>query len=223
MTKPLFTLAVIALALMTACSITFDAPNIVAGSGRQASETRTVRPFSAIDLSGSADVAVSFGETQSVVVETDDNLLELVETVVQGDTLVIRNKSNTSTATLLGVRVTIVMPALEEVTVSGSGSVAIAGLEGERVSFHLPGSGLITAYGTVKNIEATLNGSGNIQCGDLEAEVAEVHLSGSGNVTVYASEHLTAEIGGSGNVLYRGDPAEVDQSVTGSGNISALP
>jgi hypothetical protein len=223
MSKPILTLALLVLGVLTACSVTFDAPHIVAGSGERASETRTVGSFSAIELAGSADVDVSFGETQSVVVETDDNLLELIETVVQGDTLFIRHKPNTSTTTRLGVHVTIVMASLESVTVAGSGNVTIEGLDEDRVTFNLPGSGMITARGTAKTVDATLSGSGNIQCGDLEAENADVHINGSGNVTVYASQSLTAAISGSGNVQYRGNPEDVDESVTGSGNITALP
>jgi hypothetical protein len=66
-------------------------------------------------------------------------------------------------------------------------------------------------------------GSGDIRCGDPKAGSASVKLDGTGNITVYASQSLDTNIRGSGNVLYRGNPAKVNKSVPGAGNISPLP
>ncbi|NUM48503.1 MAG: DUF2807 domain-containing protein [Anaerolineales bacterium] len=208
--------------LALACSLSAGSRS-VEGSGVKATETRTLKTFTSIEVQGSADVTVSFGEVQSVVVETDDNLMALIETKVQGDKLIIGEPVGTDINTRLGIQVTIVMKSLDTVTISGSGNVTIDGLVSDLVRFEVPGSGNITAQGTANTVNATINGSGNILCGDLQAKTADAQISGSGNITVYVTESLYASIAGSGTVEYRGNPAKVDQSVSGSGSVTAKP
>lgn len=208
--------------LALACSLSAGS-NRVEGSGVKGTETRALKTFTSIEVQGSADVTVSFGDVQSVVVETDDNLLPIIETKVQGDKLIIGEAVNTDIDTHLGIQVTIVMKSLDAVTISGSGNVIIDGLVSDLVRFDVPGSGNITVQGTANTVNATINGSGNILCGDLQAKTVDTQINGSGNITVYATESLVAHISGSGTVEYRGNPAKVNQTVTGSGSVIAKP
>jgi hypothetical protein len=219
---PLIILSIVAL-LPMACSLTVNSPKIVKGSGVVASESRPMSNFDSIRLEGSADVTVSFGDSASVVVEAEDNILPLIETFVRGSELVIRWKPLTTVSEAEPVRVTVTMKSLKAASLPGSGNITIAGMNGGEVELDLPGSGDITADGIVDSVGAKIGGSGNILCGDLQATSATVKLTGSGNVTVFASESVDVTISGSGSVTYRGDPAEVNQSVTGSGTIQAAP
>jgi hypothetical protein len=220
---PVLCIAILTLLLSTACALSIGLPQVVRGSGKVASETRSLSGFEAIELTGSADVIVSLGETESVSVEAEDNLLPLVETQVRGGRLVIGTKSNTTLAPTQPVRVTVTLKALRSASLTGSGNITIGGLSGGSLRLDLSGSGNISAAGTVEALSATLGGSGNILCDDLQASSASVEINGSGNVTVYASQRLEATISGSGAVTYRGNPAQVEQSVSGSGSIQPAP
>ena len=46
-----------------------------------------------------------------------------------------------------------------------------------------------------------------------------MEVSGSGNAAVNVTDHLTASVTGSGNITYTGNPAQVDQDSSGSGDI----
>jgi hypothetical protein len=96
-------------------------------------------------------------------------------------------------------------------------------MQGEAVTFVLSGSGNITAEGLVKTVDARLEGSGNILCGDLQAQSAIVRLDGSGNIMVNASDELDVALNGSGNVQYRGNPANVQKTIKGSGSVDSVP
>ena len=61
----------------------------VTGDGHKVSQPREVKPFSAVRLEGSLDVRVTVGPARAVSVLIDENLQPLVETRVEGDTLVI--------------------------------------------------------------------------------------------------------------------------------------
>lgn len=223
--KKLVLLALLFALPLLACSFSVDRfeTKTVEGSGVIARETRPLKGFDAIRLLGSADVYVSFGEEESVVVEADDNILPLVETGVRGGALVIDLKSNTSISTMNPVQVTVTMKSLKGVSLPGSGNITIVGLDGEAVDLDLPGSGNITAEGAADTVNVRMSGSGNISCDKLQARSAQVRLNGSGNITVFADETLDVNLRGSGNVYYHGEPAQVNTSIPGSGNVQAVP
>jgi hypothetical protein len=206
-----------------ACSINFGNNQIVEGSGVLSRETRSVNEFTAIELAGSGDVTVRAGETQSVQVEADDNIVPLIETNVQGSKLVISTKPNVSMRTKQPIRITVTVKSLDAASITGSGNMTISNINAGKATVGLSGSGNITVAGTAQSVQATLNGSGNILCSDLIAQSATVRITGSGNVTVNVSQSLDANITGSGNIKYRGSPAKVNQSVSGSGSINSIP
>lgn len=219
MTKKLFFIMVAMMLATLACSVVSIGNNTVIGSGKVASQTRSESGFSSVMLEGSADVNVTFGPTESVVVEADDNILPLIETNAQNDQLIINTRSNTHITTSNPVRVTVTMKSLKGVTLSGSGNIDVSGLVGDNLLVDLPGSGNITITGTAESVNVSLPGSGSIYCDGLKTKSATVTLNGSGNIKVFASQSLEASIRGSGEIRYDGNPAKVNKSVTGSGSI----
>jgi hypothetical protein len=168
-------------------------------------------------------VDVSFGDSESLTLSADDNLLPIIETVVQNEQLIIRTKNDTSITSSNPIRAAVTMKSLRSAGISGSGSFVIPELSGEAVKFDVLGSGDITADGAVNTLEVNVGGSGTVNCAELAAKSATVSIGGSGNVTVNASDRLDATIGGSGTIVYAGNPATVNQSVPGSGSINPLP
>lgn len=217
--KWLIGLMVLVLAVL-ACSLGSINPERVVGSGKVVSEKRSVSGFSSVTLQGSGNVDISFATDESVVVEADDNILPLIETTVQGGKLVIATKSFTNIVPTKPVRVQITMKSLQGLTLSGSGDMVVSGLVGKDLVVGLPGSGEITVNGTAETVNINLPGSGNIFCNGLKARSVTASLNGSGNIDVFASESLDANILGSGNIHYAGNPTNVSKKVTGSGSIT---
>jgi hypothetical protein len=195
-------------------------PNAIHGSGLSKTESRAAGSFSRIDLAGSPAVEVAVGPATSVSVTTDDNILPVIETKVSGDTLSIRSKCSYNTS--LGVKVSITVPALEGVSVSGSGNIHVAGLKAGDMEAGVTGSGNVTLSGVADRLSGQITGSGNLRAGDFDAKRVRVTVTGSGNATIRATEELDASVTGSGNVHYSGNPPEVRRNVTGSGKISPL-
>lgn len=219
----LMTILIILLLPSLACSLSLGSQQVVQGSGVFSRQERDASNFTGIEIAGSADVQVSFGDTESVVVETDDNIQPLIKTDVRAGKLVISTRANTNFTTQLGVRVIVTMKSLESASIRGSGTIDISDLQAGRVEFSLPGSGSIRATGTASSVTATIGGSGEILCGDLQAKTANTEIRGSGTITVYASESLEAAIRGSGTIQYRGSPPDVNRSIPGSGSIDPVP
>lgn len=120
----------IAIAYLIA-STSSSSSNTVQGSGVQVMESRTLPVFGSVDLAGSNNVFIRIGEEQSVQVYGDDNLIDRVTTDVDATTLVIGSKSG-SYSTNSPMRVEVSVPSLRDLTLSGSGTVMVSGVDGRR-------------------------------------------------------------------------------------------
>ena len=189
------------------------------GSGVAATQAREVAAFQSIDLAGSNNVMIRVGEKQSVVVKADDNLLDRVTTEVRSGTLVIANTPGSfTTKSPMGVE--IGLPAVDALTLSGSGNIVVTGVEAERLAVHLPGSGTLAGDGTATRLDVTVDGSGTVQLTRLVASDVRADVSGSGSIFVTATKRLDASVSGSGAILYAGSPPNVTSNITGSGAIT---
>jgi hypothetical protein len=190
------------------------------GSGVSRTLVRVVPPFTGVDLAGGNNVVIRVGEKQSVVVRGDDNLLDRVTTEVRSGTLVIANTPGSFT-TRSPMVVEVGVPTLGALALDGSGNIAVEGIDAERLTVTLPGSGTITGSGTAKALDVTVGGSGVVRLTQLVADEARAVVSGSGSIFVTATQALDAAVSGSGVISYAGGPQDVTTSVTGSGAVVA--
>jgi hypothetical protein len=189
----------------------------VQGSGVAATSTRALPNFSGIDLAGSNNVTVMAGARQSVVVHADTNLLSRVTTQVKAGKLIIGDVGSFAAKSPMYVEVSV--PSLAALDLSGSGNITVTGIKASRLTVTLPGSGDISASGSVTRLNISIDGSGNAQCSGLIARNVDVVVSGSGDIFVTATQSLDAKVAGSGAVLYSGNP-QVTTSITGSGDVT---
>lgn len=205
------------------------------GVGEYERQTRSVADFSKIDLALSGKVQVRQGAAFSVVVEAQGNLMELIETKVDGSTLVITSKGNIGNAKELHYFIT--MPQLTGVEVSGSGTVDVldvfspdelevdisgsgrvqANVIAESISADISGSGYLKLDGSADELDADISGAGEVEALGLAAKEVSVEISGSGTAEVQAQESLSMDISGSGVVKYKGHPSRLKQDISGSG------
>jgi hypothetical protein len=142
-----------------------------------------------------------------------------VATRVDAGTLVIGNTKGSFSART-PMTVTISVPALTALRLSGSGSVVAHAVSAGRLTVDLSGSGIVRAGGSVTRLEVALGGSGQAELLDLAARRVRAVVGGSGEIATTVSETLDATISGSGTIRYAGNPAHVSRRVTGSGIIS---
>jgi len=189
----------------------------VQGSGIAVTQPRTVGGFSGLDLAGSNVVTVTVGAPRSVVVHADSNLIADVTTQVVGGNLVIGTVGSFTTHSPMNVTVTV--PSLTSLQLTGSGQISVTGIKVPRLDVTLSGSGMLTAAGTATQLYVTLAGSGEAQLYQLTASNARAIVTGSGLVQVTATRALNAAVPGSGAIFYEGNPTQVTTSVTGSGAV----
>jgi hypothetical protein len=232
-----------ALGLLSAPAFAWDWPfgAQVLGSGQITKTQRQVTGFKGLSLDLPSNVEIVQGDAEGVLIETDDNIAPLIETVVEGNQLKIRLAQRSASIKPGTLKITVNARTIDSIAIAGSGDVKAAKLESGNLATQISGSGAIRittlkvdslsvsisgngdfrAGGHADSVRASISGSGNIRTATLMAKDVKLSIAGSGNARVRASQTLKVSIAGSGDVGYYGDPA-VSQSVAGSGSIRKL-
>lgn len=238
---PLMIIAALAVAAL-ACSVTFNLPNTVEGSGDVEQESRSIESFDKINLSGIGHVYVEMGEEASLEVSAEENLLEYIETYTRNNTLYIEIKEGINIIPTESIDFYITAVELTSVDVSGLADVELPAVEAESFTIDISGAGDIEMDefvgklldvslsglgnfsindGEVEQQNVSISGSGNYNSKNLNSQDAEIKISGLGSATVTVSEYLMVDISGGGDVNYYGSP-EVDSDISGLGDLDHL-
>jgi Putative auto-transporter adhesin, head GIN domain len=245
MKKLIFSLLAISI-LVTSCDDgwgLFDKTKRITGTGAVERTTRDVKDFKSIDLATSANVFVKQSAAFKVEVETQKNIAELFETVVENGVLKLKLKDGSWNLNFDKLNVYVEMPSVEGLDVGGSGDIAVeTALSGDKLTLGISGSGNILAEKglTVKTLKMVVTGSGDVKAsgitvGEMSAEItgsgglelagtadkAHYSVTGSGDIVAknVKSKSVEAQVTGSGNISCHADEA-LDAQSMGSGNIS---
>lgn len=215
----------------------------VEGSGKVVEQSRSPGPFTRLRLDGSITVEAQAASSNSVLVQADDNIVPLVRTELDGDTLVVSTRPGASFRTHHPVLVRVGFIRLVAADLRGSGDLTITGITGDRfdaalagsgdlalkqvtlgsLAASLAGSGDLTAQGRTSEMKLSIAGSGDAHFDKLQAKRGSVTVAGSGDAKVNASEAMDVQIAGSGEVWVAGNPPQLTQRVAGSGEVHRVP
>jgi Putative auto-transporter adhesin, head GIN domain len=213
------------------------------GSGNVVSATREVSDFLAVKIDYPAQVFISQGNTESVKIEAEDNLLPGLKAEVTNGQLRIYYQAQDGkhvNPTKL-VKITIVVKDLKDVEFNSAGELTITGLKTSNLdaslsgagnlkfdnilvsdlSVNLSGAGNMTASGTADNLDLNISGFGGFNGKELYGKTANINLSGAGGATVWVDRTLTADVSGAGSVNYYGS-ASVTKRINGIGGVNHL-
>ena len=214
----IFTYFLIALAAATlGCGVkNFNIAGIK-GSGSIKTENRSVSGFKKIKTGGSVKLDVTVQKDFSVSVETDDNILALVTTEVDGETLIIGSKENISPSSATNIRIS--MPDLVDLDLSGASSGNVTGIKTDSMEVEISGASKIKLDGEVKSLKAIASGASKIDAENLKAQEVKADASGASTVTVTAANEADLNASGASTVYYGGDPKNLKQNSSGASSI----
>lgn len=200
--------------------------------------------FTEISLRNDAKLILKQDSSQSVTVKANDETIAKLIVEVKDRKLIIRYPANSWFDKKWApgeLTVTVSVPQIDQLTVSGSGSIVadtpvatrildifVSGsgsiklnyLKAEKLSAVLSGSGhlQVAGDGVVSEFKMSVSGSGGVRASGLKTRNVNVLMAGSGSCSVYATENLKCKVAGSGNVTYAGNP-QVESTILGSGSV----
>jgi len=187
------------------------------GDGPVQSETRKADAFTRIAVSGGIGVTVRTGPTPALEVSAQENILPVIATDVEGDTLRIRSTESYSTSE--GVEVAVTTPALVVISMSGGSQGRMEGLDAERLDIELSGGAGLTATGTATSVALNMTGGSRASLENLTATTITLDLSGGTTATVQASDRVSGSASGGSRVSVLGDP-QLNVEVSGGGEVT---
>jgi len=237
----LLVILVLATLVLSACGtvVLQGNRNAVRGSGKVVEETRAVSGITGVELATLGTLTIELGDTESLRIKAEDNLMEHIETEVIGGKLRIGTQDNVNLDPKRSVNYTLMVTSLDTIVISSSGDILAPNLEAGKFSITIGSSGdlemgvlnadtlevdisssgnLDIAGGQVKTQNVTINGSGKYKAKDLESEDAEVNINSSGSATIWVLDSLKANLSSSGDLRFRGDPT-LDATASSSGKV----
>jgi hypothetical protein len=213
----------------------------VRGSGNIITQTREVGNFDTINVEYPAKILIIQGDTESVEIEADDDLLPELQTQVKNHTLEIfyKKTGDKHINPTQPVMITVIVKDLAEVDFTSAGELTIKGLKTDKLEValsgagnlklndidaknlvvNLSGAGSMDAFGTTDDLDVNISGFGGFNGAELHVKTANVTISGAGSATVWVDDELNAEISGAGSVNYYGS-AKVTKQINGIGGVN---
>lgn len=211
----------------------------VRGSGTVTEETRTVNGIKAVEVGNQGNLYIELGDTESLVIEAEDNLIDYITSDVRNGTLRIGTKAGLNIRNSKPINYYLTVISLEGLSAYSSGDIDAPSLEADRFTIDVNSSGDITLEalnanrldveisssgnirindGEVATQDIRISSSGNYDALDLESQEADVRLSSSGNANINVQDRLGANLSSSGNVNYVGSP-DVTSRESSSGKV----
>ena len=190
-----------------------------------------------IVIAGADTVVITEGETLSIDVEGDQDIVDSMRFTLEDETLGIMREQNSweRDGTAI-VRVTMPLPKKvvvagsgkvdlpglgnkAEVTIAGSGSAMAGNIAVDSLDLTIAGSGDFETAGTARRLDLTIAGSGTAKMAGLQVEAAEIAVAGSGDAQFASDGTVEANVAGSGNITVTGSATCTIKSM-GSGSLT---
>ena len=179
-----------------------DGPNTtqkIVGSGPIVTKNLDLSSFASIKNTGVANINITLGSPQSVVLKAQQNIIDVMTYEVKDQSLIVGIEKNVSIENSEEIRFDITIPAINKIELVGVGDYVLSGDYQEELTIILTGVGNVKAY-------------------NLEVGTCNITLTGVGICEVKVMDNLNVTIVGVGNVYYKGDPT-INSTVTGLGNL----
>ncbi len=171
----------------------------VVGTGPIVSKILSLDEFSMIENTGVADIYVTRGSPQSVILKAQQNIIDVMTIGVLGDELKIGLENGVSIEKAEKIRFDIIVPEITSVTLTGVGDFILSGDYQEELTILLTGVGKVKAF-------------------DQEVGTCNITVTGVADCEVNVKNELIVNLTGVGNIYYKGHPS-IDSSISGVGSL----
>lgn len=213
--------------------------NGVTGNKNVITKNRTTTAeFSQIKISNGLDLEISQGAKNSIILEADENLHELIFTEIENGVLKIYAEKNIWKAASKKVLVTV-KNLTELKATSGafvendetfkSDTLRIIATSGAEINLVVKGNSITTVAtsgadlkisGHTNSHNATATSGASINAKSLESEDAIASVTSGADIDIFASENITATATSGGDIDFVGNPKKINKKTTSGGSIS---
>ncbi len=211
------------------------------GSGNVINETPKVSGFNQVALDGIGTLIITQGNTESLTIEAEDNVITHIKTTVKDNRLQISYDNASTPTPTKPVKFHLTVKNISSIDISGAGKLSADNISTDNLNLFvngaangnltnvnintlvltISGAGKLNAGGNVDTQTITINGAGEFNAPSLLSQSTTITINGAGKATVNATKTLNAIINGAGQVNYFGNP-QITKQMNGVGKINQL-
>lgn len=201
------------------------AKKYVIGKGELVKETFKIKSFDGIDISSAFDIELTQANSESLVIEAQENIMEHIVVEVVGGTLKIYTKGNIRKVKKMKAYISFKM--IDEIELSGACDllgmnkfelkeldIDLSGasdlkinLDASEINIEASGATDIELMGSARELEIDVSGASDINTLDLEVDNVVIDASGASTIKVFANKDLRVDASGATTVRYKGSPS----------------
>ena len=215
-------------------------------TGKLKTEQRTLPPFETLELYDHINVNYYYAPNYELEVQAGENLIDLVHTEVENGILRIENRNRCNWVRSYKKEITINLkaPSFQNFNYYSSAKVVFQdSMRSDTFRLNLweasgsielllnstyvelksnTGPGDITARGECFELVSYMSGNGTLNSQQLQAKKALAITVNTGDILLRVTDELKAEIKGSGDIFYQGQPV-IELSDQGKGKLIRIP
>ena len=210
----------------------------VKGDGHVVKNDRNLTGFDEISVSSGLDVYLTQGDNESVVVEADQNLQEIIIAKVDGGRLKLYTDKSIRHATAMRVHVTV--KDLKELKASAgsdvigktslnvkmldidvsSGSDVKLDVIADQLSGHISSGSDLVLSGKARNFHADSSSGSDISAYELIAEDCTAEASSGSDIGLTVMGRFEAHASSGADIMYKGTPTSINTHGSSGGDVN---
>lgn len=211
------------------------------GNGNIKHRNVRLEQFDRINIGGNYTIKIIPQEKSSVLVRTDENLMEFINIEVYNRTLYINNVHSLSPSH--GIQIIIYQKKLTSIKTLGKVNISQSGiltsdtlsiqqngtgtlqlcLQTQSIHCILAGAGHLALSGVSNELKANISGIGSLNSFPLKNKRCTIHIFGMAKAEIYVTDTLDASVSGIAKIVYTGNPHHITKQITGFGAFKKAP
>lgn len=226
--------------VFASCKTDANYKNSVVGNKNIATEERNISaPFTKVHIQEGITLYLNRSDKQSMVVEADSNLLEMIKTEINNGVLKIHCEPNIKKSKVRNVHLSC--NDLTEIKASSgsrvftentlissnlnlstsSGAFMDIQLNSNDLSAKSSSGSSLKVKGKASNATIQCSSGSSIDAYKLEAKEVDARASSGAHIKVYVLDKLNGKASSGGSINHKGKPKQIERKTSSGGNISA--
>lgn len=204
----------------------------------QTTQTRDLKPFTQIEVSGAATVIYTQSDTLSLKVSANDDEINNVFTTFEDGILIVKAKGNfthpykvyvsantltkliTTGASKFSTKNTLLCDSFS-LKATGASDVYIA-TKAKIVDAMASGASNVTLEGSAPTLYGNVSGASSLKAYKLTSDAVNVTASGASSAKVFSTQKINANATGSSTIKFKGEPTDVSAEASSSSTIAKV-
>ncbi len=191
------------------------------GSGTPARDVRSVPSFTRAAIAAHATLSLHVDPavtTPFVQISGDDDVVPLLHTTVDDDTLHIEFDSEPRPN--LPLEISITVANLSALRISGAVDGRVTGLHTDDFQLHVSGAAKLALQGEAAAATMRVSGAVHLNASQLIATKVKLRVSGAAQASVHATSRLDVKVSGAAGVRYSGNPPTIRKTLSGAASVT---